>query len=156
MTTSALPFDVSSGLFIQNDNDGGDVDITVSYSFVPSTVVSSGIALTGSTTFSTLTINLGDATFRSVAQGFNPSQVTITGSGATAATLAIANSNASAIQAALNNGQYSFANATKLVITGFGPLNVDANSLKVSIVRAALLLGAVDDTQEVEIANFTN
>ena len=143
--TSALPFDVMSGLFVQNSTSSSVIGVTPAYSNVPaSSLVTSGIASigTGSNSF---TITIASGVLRSVEQGFNPSQVSITGSGATAVDLAIANSNASAIQAALNNGLYTVTD-DDIIITGFGPLDITAGSLKVTIMPAAILTGSTNTT----------
>jgi hypothetical protein len=124
--------------------------LTPTFTHVQSSIVTSGVALTADDNAVGFAVTIASVTFRTVAKGFTPSQVVITGSGATEATLAIANSNASAIQAAFNNGQYSITTSeTKLEIVGFDPLNIAANSIVVTISRAAILQGAPDTTANV-------
>jgi hypothetical protein len=140
--------ELTSGAFLQDLSAA--LGLTPTFTHVQSSIVTSGVALTVDVDAVGFAVTIARGTFRTVAQGFAPSQIVITGSGATAATLAIANSNASAIQAALNNGQYSITTSeTKLEIVGFGPLNIDANSIVVTISRAAILQGALDTTANV-------
>jgi hypothetical protein len=153
-TFTAAHFELTSGLFIQTLQ--GPQTVAVVASNVPVSVVNSGVNIGADDNAVKLAITIADGTFRTVAQGFDPSQITITGSGATAAALAIANSNASAIKAALNNGQYGFdSNQDTIEIFGFGLLDILASSISVSISRSALLAGTAtpdDSTSHVRIA----
>jgi sarcosine oxidase gamma subunit len=112
--------------------------VTPSFSYVDDAEQTFTVTIT---TSGSLQIGSGAFVFRTKAQGFSPSQVTIVGSGATAVELAINNSIASAIQAALNNDNYSFVgnslNIVNLRITG----PAAAVKLTVTVSKDAILTG---------------
>jgi hypothetical protein len=142
-----------SGLIASTNNTSSGAIVVSSGAFFPTTaapsisvkyqkslVTLSGLLTTADeSTVNNIKVTLTDGTFRTAAQGFDPSAIVFVGSGATAAELLANNSVASVVNAALRNGDFEITSPTEITITISNTLATKENLLRVEIKSGAIM-----------------